>query len=195
MDLGELAVQIRGCQRCKISRLATPVPGEGSSCAKLMIIGVAPSDEAGRKGRPFVGATGKVLDDWLSTVGLGREAVYLTNVVKCVVPRIRNGVRQFVLDPRYQELEACREWLKLEIEVVQPKVIITLGAPALQRFFPGESISSFRKEANWKRKGNLLFFPLYHPVAWGRWGDRLRGEEAKILTDLNQFLEKLSIKG
>lgn len=116
----------------------------------------------------------------------------MTNVVKCVVPRVRNGFRQSVLDPRHQEVEACRDWLNLEIEVVRPKLIITLGVPALQRFFPSESITSFRRESNWKEKGNLTHFPLYHPTAWARWSDRLRTKEKNTFAELRQLLEKLN---
>jgi DNA polymerase len=157
-----------------------------------MFVGAAPTDEAGRKGRPFVGATGNVLDDWLSFVGLRRDVVYLTNVVKCVVPRVRDGFRQSVLDPRHQEVEACRDWLNLEIEVVRPKLIITLGVPALRSFFPGESVASFRTKGRWREKGNLVHFALYHPAAWARWSDRLRAEEERTFAELRQLLEKLN---
>ena len=191
MDLAELATKIRNCHRCKISSLATPIPGEGLPCAKAMFVGAAPSEQAGREGRPLVGVSGNVIDDWLSSVGLQRQTVYLANIVKCVVPKVRDRIREFVLDPRPQEVEACREWLDLEIEIVRPKLIVTLGVPALQRFFPGESITSFRTKGYWRRKENLVYFPLYHPSAWARWSDRLRGEEERTFAELRQLLEKL----
>jgi len=96
-------------------------------------------------------------------------------------------------DPTYEQIKACSEWLDLELRLVCPKVIATLGVPALQRFFPGESISSFRMKGKSRERGGLIYFPLYHPTAWARWSEELRAEERPTLIELRQLLKKLSL--
>ncbi|SFE46798.1 UdgX family uracil-DNA binding protein [Roseivivax sediminis] len=128
--LDRLAREIRGCARCGICAAATaPVPGEGPAPAELMIVGEQPGDREDLAARPFVGPAGQVLDRAAEVAGLDREAVYVTNAVKGFkyAPR---GKRRIHQRPDAGEVERCRWWLDLERELVQPKVIVAMGATA-----------------------------------------------------------------
>ena len=191
--LAELAEKIADCHKCGISNLTTHVPGEGLPNADVMFVGIAPSEEAGRTGKPFVGPTGKLLNEWLLYIALPREEVYLTNIVKCVMPRYRNGLKQRPLVPHYAEVKACRPFLNLEVELVQPKLIVMLGTPPVRWFFPEEtSISSFREKGTCRVKAGHAFFALSHPSYVMQWNineQRIRIE----LDELVLILGKLGV--
>ena len=108
-----------------------------------------------RTGNPFVGQAGKILDELLASVGLSREEVYITNMVKCRPPNNR--------DPYSTEVEACKKYLDEQIHLVNPRIIITLGRFALENFFPGAKIGKERGKA--KAWGGRTIFPVYHPAA------------------------------
>lgn len=145
--------------KCELKRTATQgVPGDGSPDAELVFIGEAPGRDEDKEGRPFVGAAGKFLNEMLSSIGLKREDVYITNVVKYRPPNNR--------DPLPEEVASCAEWLKDEIETIKPKLIVFLGRHALEHFFPGERISRVHgKILKKKTKIGNFFFALYHPAA------------------------------
>ena len=189
--LARLAKKVADCHKCSISNLTTRVPGEGLPSAAVMFVGIAPNEEGGQLGKPFVGATGKLLDQWLDYIALPRKAVYLTNIVKCVMPRYRNGVRQRPLVPRYAEVEACRPFLTLEIELIQPKLIVMLGTPPVRWFFPGEtSISSFREGGVCRIEAEWIFFALSHPSYVMQWyisEEDLRAELDQLLLVLRRL--------
>jgi DNA polymerase len=141
-----------------------PVPGEGNADAKLMFVGEAPGAQEDKQGRPFVGASGKFLGEMLESIGLKREDVYITNIVKFRPPENR--------DPSKQEIKACMSILFEQIEVIRPKLVIFLGRHSMNVFFPQLKIS----EAHGERiegevvmeDGNKFkqnFLPLYHPAA------------------------------
>jgi DNA polymerase len=141
-----------------------PVPGEGNADAKLMFVGEAPGAQEDKQGRPFVGASGKFLGEMLESIGLKREDVYITNIVKFRPPENR--------DPKKQEIEACMPILFEQIEVIRPKLVIFLGRHSMNVFFPKLKIS----EAHGERiEGEVVmedgskfkqnFLPLYHPAA------------------------------
>jgi DNA polymerase len=120
-----------------------------------MFIGEGPGFHEDRQGLPFVGQAGKVLTDLLTSIGLTREDVYITNMVKCRPPQNR--------DPQPDEIEACRDYMDAQIEMVAPKVIVALGRFSFGKFFPGESISRARgKPRKWR---DILVYPMYHPAA------------------------------
>ena len=151
-----LLEQVRGCTLCPLSETRTnAVPGEGDADADIMFIGEAPGFHEDRHGRPFVGAAGGVLDQMLASIGLERSDVYICNMIKCRPPENR--------DPRESEMEACRPYLDQQIEMIDPRVIVTLGRHSFTKFFPGEAISKSRGRPRYWR--GRVVFPVYHPAA------------------------------
>ena len=151
-----LVQQITGCTRCPLSRDRNhAVPGEGSLSADIMFIGEAPGFYEDRDGRPFVGPAGQLLEQMLGKIGLSRQDVYITNMIKCRPPKNR--------DPLPGEIDACESYLDRQIEMISPRVIVTLGRFSFSKFFPGEAISKARgKPRRWR---DLIVFPMYHPAA------------------------------
>lgn len=120
------------CRACDLWKLGTQtVSGEGSSHSRVMMVGEQPGDKEDLAGRPFVGPAGAVLDKALSEAGIDRKDVYVTNIVKHFKWEPR-GKRRIHKKPNAQEITACRPWLDAEIRVVQPEVVILLGATAAQ---------------------------------------------------------------
>lgn len=132
--LQELQVAARDCKACDLWKLGTQtVFGEGSPRARIMLVGEQPGDQEDRIGRPFVGPAGRVLDLALSKAGIDRQEVYVTNVVKHFKwSPAERGKRRIHKKPRYSEMQACRPWLDAELEIVQPEVLMCLGASAAQ---------------------------------------------------------------
>jgi len=156
MDLRQIARAVHGCTRCPLHESRTrAVPGEGNPQAEIMLIGEGPGYHEDKQARPFVGASGKFLEELLQNIGYKRADVFIANVVKCRPPRNR--------DPQAEELEACQPYLERQIELVDPKVIVTLGRFSMYRYFPGASISKIHGQP--KRVGNRLVVPMFHPAA------------------------------
>lgn len=154
--LTELHDQIKVCQRCALSKGRThAVPGVGPATAEIMLIGEAPGFHEDRQGLPFVGPAGKFLDELLGSAGIKREEVYIANVIKSRPPGNR--------DPLPEEIEACRSWLDAQIEIIKPKVIVTLGRFSMARWFPKASISRIHGQP--KRIGGVIYVPMLHPAA------------------------------
>lgn len=156
MSLEELNNQILKCEKCALAKTRiNVVPGEGSSKAEIMFIGEGPGKNEDEKGKPFIGAAGKLLDKMLALISLKREDVYIANVVKCRPPGNR--------DPLPEEVEACRPWLDQQIEIIKPKLIVLLGRHSMDRFLPNQKISIDHGKP--KRKSGQVYFPIYHPAA------------------------------
>jgi len=154
--LPELYEEIEICQDCELARYRIKVvPGEGDEDAELLFIGEAPGWHEDQQGRPFVGPAGGFLEQLLASIKLTREQVYIANVIKCRPPSNR--------DPLPSEIQACRKWLDRQIEIIQPRMIITLGRYSLARYFPNESISKVHGKA--RRMGDIICYPMYHPAA------------------------------
>ncbi len=155
-DYDLLVSRISGCTNCELSQGRTQaVPGAGSRDADIMFIGEGPGFHEDRQGVPFVGQAGNLLNSMLSVINLSREDVYITNMVKCRPPNNR--------DPLSGELDACAPYLDEQLELIRPKVIVTLGRFSFSKFFPGESIGKSRgKPRSWK---GYMVFPMYHPAA------------------------------
>lgn len=154
--LPDLYAQVNQCTRCPLYKGATHgVPGEGPVHAKIMFIGEAPGFHEDQQGRPFVGAAGNFLNELLAQIGLQRDDVYICNVVKHRPPGNR--------DPLPEEIEACRPYLERQIELIQPKVIVTISRFAMARWFPNQKISAIHGHA--RRFGEVLVVPFYHPAA------------------------------
>lgn len=155
-ELTDMYEQIRTCPKCDLSQSRTnAVPGEGPEDAEIMFIGEAPGFHEDRQARPFVGAAGQYLNELLGLIGMDRSKVYITNVVKCRPPQNR--------DPQPHEMEACRPYLDCQIELIKPKVIITISRFAMMRWFPDKKISEVHGRP--KRFGDLVVVPMFHPAA------------------------------
>ncbi len=153
---GELYDVIRACRQCELARTRTnAVPGEGPLTAEVMCIGEAPGMNEDTQGRPFVGAAGKFLEELLAAGGLRRDEVYICNVLKCRPPGNR--------DPLPGEIEACAEYLDLQIDMVDPLVIVTLGRFSMSRWFPQQAIS--RIHGSVRETDGRFIIPMYHPAA------------------------------
>ncbi len=156
MSLEKQAAKIRVCKMCSLHKSRKlAVPGEGSPNADLMFIGEGPGAEEDIQGRPFVGAAGKYLNALFAIIGLKREDVFITNVVKCRPPRNRV--------PKLNECKACSNYLKAQMSIIKPKLICTLGNTALETLTGESSISN--THGRLLKKTNHLYFPLYHPAA------------------------------
>lgn len=154
--LTELYEEIANCRDCELAKHRTKVvPGEGPEDAELLFIGEAPGWYEDQQGRPFVGPAGAFLNQLLSSIGLSREQVYIANVIKCRPPGNR--------DPLPAEIQTCHKWLDHQIEIIQPRIIITLGRYSLARYFPNESISKIHGKA--RKEGKVVCYPMYHPAA------------------------------
>ena len=155
-DFDVLVEEITSCTLCSLSEKRTnAVPGEGSLTADIFFIGEGPGFYEDRDGRPFVGPAGKFLDELLASIGLRRQDVYITNMVKCRPPNNR--------DPLPGEIQACQPYLDRQLDLISPKLVVTLGRYSFNKLFPGESISKARgKPRRWK---NITVYPMYHPAA------------------------------
>jgi uracil-DNA glycosylase len=154
--LAQIAREVSVCQRCMLHhsrKLA--VPGEGPVDAEIMYIGEGPGFHENEQGRPFVGAAGKYLEELLVKINLKREDVFIGNVVKCRPPNNR--------DPLPEELAACSDYLERQIQVINPKVIVTLGRYSMARFLPNAKISDVHGQS-YRIKGRLIV-PMFHPAA------------------------------
>lgn len=156
MDLRQVARAVHDCTRCPLHQgRIRAVPGEGPANADMMLIGEGPGFNEDKQGRPFVGASGKFLAELLTGIGFKREDVFIANVVKCRPPNNR--------DPQPEELTACQGYLDRQIELIDPKVIVTLGRYSMYRFFPGASITKIHGQPH--RLGDRLIVPMFHPAA------------------------------
>ena len=155
-SLAQIDQEVSVCTDCSLSRNRTrAVSGEGPERAEIMLIGEAPGFNEDKQGRPFVGAAGHLLEELLAVAKLRREDVYITNTVKCRPVNNR--------DPLPEELAACRKYLDRQIEVILPKVIVTLGRHALTSFLPYETIGRARGRP--RSVNGTTLFPIYHPAA------------------------------
>jgi uracil-DNA glycosylase len=174
-----------GCRGCDLWRNATQtVFGEGATDAEVMMVGEQPGDQEDRRGRPFVGPAGAILDQALEEAGIDRDEVYVTNAVKHFKWR-PSGKRRLHQKPNWTEMTACRPWLEAELEAVEPRVLVLLGATAAQSLLGRQ----FRVT---KQRGELIDSPLaefvtatIHPSAILRADDR-ESEYAGFLADLRK---------
>lgn len=155
-SLEKIAADVRGCPLCKLARTRkNAVPGEGQISAKIMFIGEAPGRSEDEKGKPFVGAAGRILDDLLKKVGIERSQVFITNIVKCRPPNNRV--------PEEDELIACRPYLDRQIALIKPKVICILGRTAYSSILGGSSITANRGKI--VERSGQKYFSTFHPAA------------------------------
>jgi DNA polymerase len=155
-SIEKIETEVRGCPLCKLARTRkNAVPGEGRLAARIMFVGEAPGRCEDEKGRPFVGAAGRILDDLLQKAGIDRSQVFITNVVKCRPPNNRV--------PENDEEVACRPYLDRQIALIKPKVICVLGRTAYASLLGGSSITANRGRI--VEKAGQKYFLTFHPAA------------------------------
>lgn len=162
----DLEKSIVNCNKCKLWKTRQKIVfGVGNKNAKIMFIGEGPGADEDRKGEPFVGRAGKLMDMAFQTLGIVREDVYIANIVKCRPPSNR--------DPEEDEVNACIDYLRNQVILVNPQIIILLGRVALQHILGKEyKISAVR--GNWIEKKDIKYMPTWHPAAL------LRDENKKV---------------
>ncbi len=160
--LEEIAAEVRVCTKCRLHQTRTKaVPGEGDPDTEVIFVGEGPGFNEDRQGRPFIGRAGDLLVKLLASIGWRREDVFITNVVKCRPPDNR--------DPQPDEIAACAPYLRRQLEVLDPAVVVTLGRFSMGTFMPGARISqvhgTVRPVDPATGAGAALVFAMYHPAA------------------------------
>jgi DNA polymerase len=166
-SLEAIAAEVRVCTRCRLAAGRThAVPGEGHPDTEVVFVGEGPGQNEDLQGRPFVGAAGGLLTELIGSIGWTRDEVFITNVVKCRPPGNR--------DPEPDEITACSPYLKRQLEVLDPALVVTLGRFSLQTFMPGARIGqahgTVRPVDPATGARNALTFAMYHPAAAFRQG-------------------------
>jgi uracil-DNA glycosylase family 4 len=174
-----IAGEVRTCTRCRLHETRTQaVPGEGDPSTEVVFVGEGPGFNEDRQGRPFVGRAGDLLVRLLGSIGWRREDVFITNVVKCRPPDNR--------DPEPDEIAACEPYLRRQLEVLDPAVVVTLGRHSMGRFMPGARISqahgTMRPADPVTGARDALVFAMYHPAA----ALRTPAIERESYTDIGQ---------
>ena len=167
------------CQKCKLWKTRTNVViGEGNRKANVMFIGEGPGADEDREGIPFVGKAGQLMNMAFEGLGFQREQVYIANIVKCRPPGNRN--------PEEDEVIACLDYLRSQVLLIKPKIIVLLGSIALKSIL-GKEYGITASRGRWIEKKQILYMPTFHPAAL------LRDESKKIdfWRDLKEVREKM----
>lgn len=175
--------EVKGCPRCRLCEtLTNTVFGEGDHNADIFFIGEGPGENEDLSGRPFIGRAGQKLDEMIASMGLKREQVYIANIVKCRPPNNR--------EPAADEVATCTPYLERQLEIVRPKVIVTLGRPALQHMLQTKvSISKVR--GTWQTWRGIKLMPTFHPAYILR--NYTRETRAAVWSDLKQVMKELGL--
>lgn len=153
----ELEQSCRDCTRCSLCKGRTNVVfGVGNPNADILFIGEGPGEQEDLQGKPFVGPAGKLLDDMLSIIDLDRSKVYIANIVKCRPPHNR--------DPQEDEQEACVGYLRGQMELIRPKIVVCLGRIAARKIIDPE-FKITREHGTWSRVDGIWMTAIYHPSA------------------------------
>ena len=174
----ELEESIKNCEKCKLCKTRNNIVfGVGNRKADIMFIGEGPGADEDAQGEPFVGKAGKLMDLAFTAVGIKREDVYIANIVKCRPPSNRN--------PEQDEEQACLNYLRNQVILVKPRIIVLLGNVALKNIL-GEGYGITASRGKWIEKRGIHYMPTWHPAAL------LRDENKKVdfINDLNLVLEK-----
>lgn len=174
----ELEQSIIGCKRCKLCTMRTNIVfGQGNKNADIMFIGEGPGADEDLQGIPFVGKAGKLMNMAFEGLGINREDVYIANIVKCRPPQNRV--------PEQDEADSCLNYLRNQVILVKPKIIVLLGSTALKNIL-GKELSITASRGKWIEKKGIYYMPTWHPAAL------LRDENKKIefWRDLKSVVEK-----
>lgn len=180
--LTEIATEIKSCVKCPLHEdRVQAVPGEGPVNARLVFVGEAPGFHEDQQGLPFVGASGRYLEQLLESISLTREDVFITNIVRCRPPDNR--------DPLKPEIEACENYFSHQMNIIKPHVIATLGRFSMAHFIPKGKISKIHGQE--VRQDGRVYFPLFHPAAVLRNPD-LKVVMANDFKNLKSLLDELA---
>ena len=174
----ELEESLKGCKKCRLcTNRNNIVFGTGNREAKIMFIGEGPGADEDLQGEPFVGRAGKLMNMAFELLGIDRKEVYIANIVKCRPPSNRN--------PEQEEAIACMDYLRNQVMLVKPQIIVLLGSVALKNIL-GQEYGITASRGKWVEKRGIWYMPTWHPAAL------LRDESKKVdfVMDLKQVLEK-----
>ena len=158
MTLDELKTHCLSCTECELCKTRTQVVfGVGNPAADILLIGEGPGENEDLQGQPFVGRSGKLLDQFLESIDLSREKnVYIANMVKCRPPKNR--------DPKPEEQEACLHWLREQFKIIRPRLVICVGRIAAQRLID-KDFRVTRQHGEWFNKDGVWYMGTFHPAA------------------------------
>lgn len=174
----ELEASIIGCKKCKLCNNRNNIVfGTGNKNARIMFIGEGPGADEDREGIPFVGKAGKLMNMAFDGIGINREEAYIANIVKCRPPSNRN--------PEDDEAASCLDYLRNQVMLVKPKIIVLLGSVALKNIL-GKEYGITASRGKWIEKKGILYMPTWHPAAL------LRDDSKKIefWQDLKQVVKR-----
>lgn len=182
MTWNELETACKSCKKCALYESRTNVVfGVGRQDAEVLFVGEGPGENEDLQGEPFVGRAGKLLDDMLKIIGLARqENIYIANMVKCRPPKNR--------DPLSTEQEACSDWLREQISLIQPKIVVCLGRIAAMALIRDDFKIS-KEHGQWFEKDGMKYMALYHPAALLR-DPRRRPETFEDLKELERVIRQ-----
>lgn len=176
--------EVKGCPKCVLCKTRTnTVFGEGDADARLMFIGEGPGENEDLQGRPFIGRAGELLGKQIAAMGLSREQVFIANIVKCRPPNNRV--------PAPEEVAACTPYLEKQIEIIRPRVIVTLGLPSTQYMLQTKNSMS-KMRGVWASWRGIKLMPTYHPAYLLR--NYTEQTRAAVWSDLKQVMAELGLK-
>lgn len=188
--IADLRARVMGCVKCPhlVSSRKNVVFGVGNIEADLMFVGEAPGADEDTRGEPFVGAAGQLLTKMIQAMGLTRDSVYIANILKCRpdTPGQSYGNRK----PTPAEMQTCISWLHEQIDLIRPKVLVGLGATAIEGLL-GNAGGIMRLRGQWRSYRSIPLMPTYHPAFLLR--NQAISEKRKVWEDLMQVMEKLNL--
>lgn len=178
--LDELREKVASCEKCELCKTRTnTVFGEGNPAAEIMIIGEAPGANEDETGRPFVGRAGQLLDKMLLGAGFSRnDNLYIANMIKCRPPKNR--------DPLESEIEMCIDYLRTQVKIIAPKIIVCAGRIAAQSIID-KNFKVTKQHGEFIKKGDILFMGTYHPSALLRFPGNKEAAFADLLALRDQY--------
>jgi DNA polymerase len=186
----ELRQRVLACVKCSnlVAARKNVVFGVGNINAELMFVGEAPGADEDEQGEPFVGKAGQLLTKIIQTMGLSRETVYIANILKCRpdTPGQAAGNRK----PTAEEMQTCIPFLHEQIDLIRPKVLVALGATAVEGFL-GKTVGITKLRGNWQTYRGIPLMPTYHPAYLLR--NQALSEKRRVWEDMLQVMEKLSM--
>jgi uracil-DNA glycosylase len=175
--------EVRDCKKCRLCETRTnTVFGEGDSDAKIFFIGEGPGENEDLQGRPFVGRAGELLNKWITAMGLRRDQVFIANIVKCRPPGNR--------EPAPDETATCTPYLERQLDIIRPRVIITLGRPSSQ-YMLQTKISMGKMRGQWHAWRSIKLMPTYHPAYVLR--NYTYETRAAVWNDLQMVMKELDL--
>lgn len=178
-NLEELENSFKDCNKCKLCKSRQNIVfGVGNPHADIMFIGEGPGGDEDKQGEPFVGKAGQLMNKAFEGIGINRDKVYIANIVKCRPPQNRN--------PEKDETEACIDYLRNQVMIIKPKIIVLLGNVALKNIL-GEEYGITKARGKWIEKKGIWYLPTFHPAAL------LRDNSKKLdfWRDLKKIKEKI----